>query len=149
MNAGPHELDLAGGIAGFLGAFKRFEGFVVILAFRQRPAEVKIGQRAVGLSKVLDGIVQMAEKKISDAQFQMPFFGGGATRRLQLLLEKLGNIAKAAILRAALGQPVPQLLNGPGIAVFPLDQQGTQINHQWLGHAKRSPRSWKMDWWSS
>ncbi len=74
-DAGPLQLHLAGGVAGFLGLLEGLEGLVEILAFEQGLAQIEVGQRPFGLLEVLDGVGEMAQEEVGDAELELPAFG--------------------------------------------------------------------------
>ena len=135
VDAGPLQLHLAGGVAELLGLLERLEGLVVVLRETEGAAEVVVGQRAFGLLEVLHRLAGVAEEERGDAELEVPVLGDGAGGAFQLLLDDLGHVAERSVLAASLGQAVAELLDGAGVAVLALDQQGLQVNHHRLNHA--------------
>src|SRR6185437_13296250 len=105
----PLQLYLIGVVASLLGLVVRLDRFVELAARGQGASQVEIGQRALSLAQMLDGLLHVTEEERSDAEFEVPALGGDARGRLDLLLDNFGHLAKSAILAAALCQLLAQL----------------------------------------
>ena len=79
--------------------------------------------------KLLDGALHVAEEVVGDAELEVQLRLVASTG-VDFALQRIGGLAQAAQLRAALGQPVAQLLHGACVAIFVFDQQRFQIDER-------------------
>ena len=56
-------------------------------------------------------------------------FLAASAERLRAAWQDVVDVPEGVVLRLALGEPVAELLNGAGVAVFAFDEKGLEINH--------------------